>query len=677
MKQKIKYILRFLLALALTLAFALAGAFVGKGVDDATVRTVGFVALAMMGAVLLLVIVSPVLAKNYVQKKQASVRATQEHLLARRDEAINNLPRVVRRMVTVRRLITLYNFFILLVAVALSFCIGLGNRGGFAVVPLYLFYGFLGRLLPQVKKPDFSEYTKPEDYPTLHALAHKAAKTVGEDGPVRICLLADCNAGIAKIGKTYSLQLGVMLLSILTEEELYQVLLHEFAHLTKDSNPADKEARLYGFITEREDSQLSAVLNLLFYFADVYYTFEYIVYRMTSSAVIEAIADRALVTHGNPTVAANALAKIGAFTLFDREIDMHIDDHILAPEEPRNNYLETKLDAFRKALPKREAFWREIFKNEIQPRSASHPILRSRLEAIGVTDYALDLPEDSGAYREETGKAFAEIEERVAKSIAENYAEKREEAYLSHLRTVEEWQKSDTPLAPEKSRAVIDALRTLDRKEELEALCNSIIETSDNVFATPHAHMARGVLRLNRYDNGGIEDLYRAMELNYNYVDDALEIIGEYCCLMGLEKELEEYRERAVEKQQTQVDEYNHTATLTARDHLVTDTMPKEMLQSILDYFASIDNGSVDKIYLVRKIVTESFFASVFVVKPKENAKDEDIDDVMDAIFNHLDTRPEDWQFSLFIYDQTTANAVKKVKDSLVYEGKKDIPSAQ
>jgi hypothetical protein len=40
----------------------------------------------------------------------------------------------------------------------------------------------------------------------------------------------------------------------------------------------------------------------------------------------------------------------------------------------------------------------------------------------------------------------------------------------------------------------------------------------------------------------------------------------------------------------------------------------------------------------------------------------------MNKIFNHLDTRPEDWHFSLFVYDIQTAQAVGKIQNSCVYD---------
>ena len=38
---------------------------------------------------------------------------------------------------------------------------------------------------------------------------------------------------------------------------------------------------------------------------------------------------------------------------------------------------------------------------------------------------------------------------------------------------------------------------------------------------------------LYRYDERGMELIYRAMEQNGNYIEEGLNIIGNFCCLTG------------------------------------------------------------------------------------------------------------------------------------------------
>ena len=665
-------VIRFIIALAITSLCCALGAFLGTGIDEQTTNLFGYLALGVTLFWLVLIPVNIIAKALYAKSKRLSVRQRQEYYLSRRDEAINDLPRTVRKMVLLRHITECYSALLLLSGLFVAFAIGVGNTtASYSLAPFYLIYGFIGRLSPRMRKFKFEGYTDPADYPVLHSLAHRAAALVGMDGSIRIRLIPDSNAGIAKVGnKSYSLQLGVQLLDVLDEDELYQILIHEFAHLTKDGNPSDKEYRLFAFITEREDNSLTSLLNILFGFTDVLYVFEYFLYRMTASLAIEQIADSAILKNGNPQSAVNALAKTNYYYLFDKESGEHIEEHFYAPTELRSNAIRTLCDAFRTALGKREAFWRELLMHEIQPRSASHPIFRNRMSALGICDYSVSLPDEEGAFRAECRRAVDDTDKELYEARKDSYAEERVENYVKPLAVVESWRASNTDPTAEQSRPLMDALLALGYTEELEALCDRIIEHTQNVWATPHAHMVKGTILLTRYDKAGIDHIYRAIELNKNYLEEGLNAIGEFCCLMGLQEELDIYREKAVELQQNYEDEYRHTGELNAADRLARDDMPSDMLNGILAYIQSIDEGKIKRIYLVKKIISDTFFSSVFVVEFKKDTDEESAERVLDKIFNHLDTHPADRQFSLFTYDERIGAILKRVNGCVVYDAK-------
>ena len=229
---------------------------------------------------------------------------------------------------------------------------------------MYLCYGALSRIFPYREKYDFEGYSKPEDYPEIHALAHKAAGDMGMDGKIRIVFLNDCNAGIAKIGKTYSLQLGVILLDVMSKEELYQIFLHEFAHLTKDGNPTDKEYALFSHLGEKEGTGFDAFVNILFALPDAFYVFEYVIYRVTSSVFIEKSADRAILEKGDPQIAVNGMAKLAYHHLFEKEMMNFVEPYYM-PEQPRTDTCQILNGAFRRAIAERGAFYRELIFKEM------------------------------------------------------------------------------------------------------------------------------------------------------------------------------------------------------------------------------------------------------------------------------------------------------------------------
>ncbi|MBE6638634.1 MAG: hypothetical protein E7616_04160 [Ruminococcaceae bacterium] len=664
-------LIRFVLALAVTVFCAVAGTICGEQISEETRNLFGFLALGVTLFWLILIPVNLIAKHFYNKSKSFSARQAQEYYLSRRDKAMQDLPRVVKKMIRMRHITEGYSLFLLLSGLFVAFSMGIGRTSAsFTLAPFYLIYGFLCRIAPRTKKFSFEGYSNPETYPAIHGMAKRAADSVGIEGNIRILFCPDSSASIAKVGrKTYSLHLGVELLDILSEEELYQILIHEFAHLTKDGNPSDKEYRLFAFITEREDNSLTALLNLLFAFTDSMYVFEYFIYRITSSVAIEQLADSAILKNGDPQHAANALAKTMYFTLFDRESSMHMEEGFYEPEQLRSNAVQTVCETFRKVLPKRTDFWRTLLANEIQPRSASHPIFRNRIGALGISDYSVTLPEETGDFRAECRLALTEVDKELYEMRKEDYPKYREENYLKPLAIVEEWRSAGSMPKAEEARPIMDALLTLGYTKELEALCDHIIEHSENVWATPHAHMLKGSLMLDRYDKSGIDHIYRAIELNKNYLEEGMNLVGQFCCLAGLQEELDAYREKALELRQNYEDEYSKTGELMPSDRLSReDKMPKAMLDGILSYIRSIDEDAVEQLYLVRKTISDTFFSSVFIVKFRENTDDETADRVLDKIFNHLDTHPADWQFSLFSYDERIAGILKKVDGCLVFD---------
>lgn len=164
-----------------------------------------------------------------------------------------------------------------------------------------------------------------------------------------------------------------------------------------------------------------------------------------------------------------------------------------------------------------------------------------------------------------------------------------------------------------------------------------------------------------------MEDLYTAIAGNSNFIEEAMDQIGSFCCLMGLEKELEEYRGKALELAQRQKDEFSGLDMLTRRDNLSQEHLPEGMLEGILAYIGSISQDSIEKIFLVRKTITDQFFTSAFVIRFRPETPEDTKREVLHKIFRYLDTST-DWQFSLFDEAEIPKGTVERVEDSCVFE---------
>ena len=643
-------------------------------VHNPTLMGIGSCMAALLAVLMIvMMVISERKAKRLKKEQEMSVRGEQEYYWSRREEVVRDLPAATRRLISLRRRTVWCWGIWVAVSLLTSFLCGVGLFSViFIAVPMFVLSSLFWRIPPAASSYDFSEYTDPSEYPALHALAHRAAQAVGADAEIRILLQADCNAGIARIGKVYSLQIGVLLLDMLSEDELFQVLLHEFAHKAKEEINTDREYRLFRIITEREksvwgDAAMNKIGDAAFQYADMLYCREYSLYRAVASSAVEAAADLAIIELGDVQVAANALAKINCFECYEREEGKFAKLFYL-PEQPRGDAVSVRSRYFRQALAVRESVWRDLFAREITPRNATHPVLRERIAALGVTSYDLSLMSKEGAYAAECQRAMKQMDALLCEGMADQYAELRKMNYLDPLRVVEAWRAANKTVTVEEARPVIEALWAIGEYREAYELCLKLIAESDNLFATAFPNLMVGTYLLWDYDPAGIAHLYRAIELNKNFMDRALSLIGDYCCFAGWQEELDKFRERAPELVQMHRDVYSKASELKYDDRLVAEHLPEGMLEDILDYMMRVGEDRIERVFLMRKVITDTFFSSVFVISFCEGTSEEKVGEILEKIFLHLDNRPEDWQFSLFELDLQISAAVDQVPNCCVYD---------
>ena len=652
-----------------SIAFYALGAFICKDMGESAKNTLAIATISVLALIVLIFLASILGSLIFTKsKKKMSVAEMQNYLSERRQSVRADLEKSVRKLRRIRVLTQIYTAFIVVLAAACAFLLGATGSSGVSVVALYLFYGFFVRFR-RSEKADFEGYADEKDYPQIYAVAKRAAKNIGVPGDIKIMFTYDCNAAIAKIEKVNALRLGALLLDVLTEEELYNVLVHEFAHLTAKCRPTRKEFALYGYVSNTDGSFMANFADLMFKLPYTVFAWEFIMYRITASAAVETIADSAVLEYGDAQTAVNGMAKLAYSDRFSDEMRNFITEHFCASEEMRTDVMSVKASAFRRAIEERREAWNTMLMNEIEPRTASHPIFRHRMESLGIKSFETLLPCDKTPYREECEKVLTQADKEIYEDGKESYAQRRAEEYLAPMETVNKWHESGETPPAEEARPLFDALTTLGMAEEAEALCDELMAKTDNKFALAHAHYIKGIIMLGRYDKGGIAHIYEAMDTNSNYVDWGLDDIGGFCCKMGLEKELEEYREKALVYAQDQEDKYDETGTLSAKDKISESDMPRELLDEIVGFIKRSDEKEqINAVYLVKKTITNDFSTDIFLLAFRSDSDDKACEEVYDKIFNFLDTHPTDRQFSLFVYDKSYDAALKKVKNYIVYE---------
>ena len=622
-----------------------------------------------------------ILARRYSAKlRGAKVAEVNRYMIQHRADAEKNAPLLLRKLQKMRKSAVIYAVIVWILGACQALLGGMlynvsGNVslyiGAFiSGTVFYVVYSRIPKDEPLVLDDD-TNVLRRDEYPIIYDVVSRAAQTLGCQGEITVIISFDCNAMIVREKDKYYLQLGAILLNILSDEELYCICLHEFSHCSDRNGDKSYEAQYNAWLNS--DKGLSPVMSFLsnvFIFFDVRYAFNYLMYKYTVSVVEETKADLDMAKHGTPEIAASALLKIDYDNRFRWEDGGKDFKSIYESDTPSSNFLSEYLSRFKSAIAARHGDWNEMLMREILPNNASHPILRMRFETLGIEKIAYVEREASKEYEIEAQKALAAADKSLCESHREDYEKERKEFYLDPLARINEWKSNGMPISAQSYADIITDLKSIGLNSEAEELCERAIEELDK-NSSQHAYFIKGCALLCRYDESGIELIYHAVQTNHNYLEEGLEMIGTFCCITGREKELLEYRERAQVLAQKDIDEYSETCVLSKNDNLVHDDMPSEMLEEILSYIRSVDGGIIRSVYLVRKVVNDNFFTSAFVLQ-FDGGSDEVRDDVRHKIFRYLDTYPVEWHFSLFEYSECYNIKFDKIEGSLVYSRAQD-----
>ena len=614
-------------------------------------------------------------------KKMNSLKVADRNafLISHRNDAEKTAKKKLRELQRIRRFTTLYTVLIALIGIANAVFGAVLAKSDF--IPYVIFVPYSAIIFYSVyirirkKTPvDFGKDVvtiSQNDYPVIYSLASKAAKSVGYDKEILIIPEWDCSAAIIRDNKRAYLTIGVVLLDILTEEELYAILLHEFAHIS--NNAAELREQQYNmWLLDGKGSidKVSEVLSGLYLRLDGKYTFTYSIYQYAASVTNELNADRAMAEHSDPGIAASALLKTQYDSFYNWEHGVKNEKSVFESEKLEADYLTRRIEAFKEAIAERSAFWNSLVSKEILANNASHPTLKMRFDALGVEKIALTESKSSEAYLAEVKKLLQFSEEKIYDNRIKTYEADRKENYSEPLSRIDAWNRAGCPISAETYADIVSDLRTLGKHEEAQDLCDRVLKELPE-GSTNYAAYMKGAAMLACYDEKGMDLIYHAMEENGNYIEEGLDLVGSFCCLTGKKDELMEYRKRAAELAQKHIDEDEQILFLSKSDHLTKETLPDGMLEEILTFIHSIDQGIIQEIYLVRKTVSETFFASVFIIHFC-GGTDAQRREIMHKIFRYLDSHPSNWQFSLFDHSEYPEIKVENIEGSLVYSKKEN-----
>ena len=156
-------LIRIIAAFIVTALCSVLGVSLRPLFSETVLNILGFVTLGVIGLIVLLILFNVIATRLYKKSKEMSVRQAQEHYLARRDRAMADLPRAVRKIVFLRRAIGVYSVLILLCSMFVAVGMGLGASlsRGFFIFPFYMLVGYFNRIQIGAPKFNFEGYTDP------------------------------------------------------------------------------------------------------------------------------------------------------------------------------------------------------------------------------------------------------------------------------------------------------------------------------------------------------------------------------------------------------------------------------------------------------------------------------------------------------------------------------------
>ena len=488
------------------------------------------------------------------------------------------------------------------------------------------------------------------------------------------CLNPNTSVSVARINERVEVSIDPYVGAWLNESELKQVLLHERAHvLLDDRGPFHFTER----VLERYDlpsAKCAALIpaNALFEMPIMYLYKCYATMRVVASEAKEKRADRYAKEHGEAGNLAAALVKLHILDIYLKR-ELINDPLFFETETIQSDFYERSFDRFEQLYPKRAAFWNELIRKELPKLVSSHPSLPQRLQELNNPEYEINFSDPDPAFQAEKRELLQFYNELVVERIGEQYADLRKENYIKPKQVVADYIGDRTGgkrFTALELRPVIEAANKLEDTDFVIELCDAAIAASNSESEAAYALCMKGVKLMNRYDPEGATLMHRAAVANPNYLETANEEIGSFYLMMGMRKEMEEYRNYIVDLAQKKLDErVDEANVLRPNDRLSgVPILSEDALENQLQFIKDVCANALHSVYRVTKRLSDSLSCTVYIIRFERQTDNDERDRCMERVFEFLDGLDE--QYALFDYDYAEEQKVplNRIQGALIWK---------
>lgn len=514
------------------------------------------------------------------------------------------------------------------------------------LLDIYILWGLLSIWFDRPKTEAPKEELSRAECPVIFGLVDRAAETAGCGLPIRV-FLGGNSVGIIRRPQGVWILLDAIACAVFTKQELYHALLHEFAHeLNEDTLRSLRIERELSRWGNGKEGALTGVGSYLLDLPVGLIAMEYTFYDLFSHRHRELLADAGAVRWGSAQELVNGLAKLNTWAFFEEspipELSLYTE---YAGEEPRDDIPATALRLYGELLPQKREEWRERLETELPPRISSHPIFRQRREAFGIEAYTFEAAESDEAYLREAKALVDRAGRAVRDQMAEDYAENRKHYYLERKVLVDkagavtDW----SALSIDERIELAKALAVLEPELQETAIQSILAEDPENVYGI----MLLGTKRFRENDPACVELLKKAAKENFNFVEPAYDMLGDYARRTGREELLEEYRAEVAEAVQGAWDKKEDLGiTWKGKDRISENDMEPERFARVRDAIAERTEGGLAHLYTVRQETAQGV-CYCYILDFRPELSEEEKRRLYDQVFLYLDYLPDEEYYSL------------------------------
>ncbi len=457
---------------------------------------------------------------------------------------------------------------------------------------IFVLEGYIVTLFGEKGEESFPLALRKEEYPAVYALVEKAARCAGVGKKLRVYIVSG-GFSVSESRRFVTVFFNGQIFGIMTDEEVYSVLLHEFAHVRNlDTGKRVQYLRICECVDVSEQS--SAWLTaLLFGGIAAIAAIERGHGDMYFSRRREILADEFVRQNGLGQAYVNATAKATLYQLYTEESTPECYEQAFSGDEYPADICAIQLSVFEQYLEKKGALWDFILRNELPARVDSHPTFRMRMEHMGREEYDITARETDPEGRKEREKMRHAISDFMRRSDGGQFREMLgvwKEA-LENKRRFEEAERTGADVSADDLIRWIDSLlgmyddcvfRMAERLEEKNP-------------GSTLAALYMGEILARRGDENCLTLLYRAAK-EPDFSEEAMQQAGVFCLRSGNQALLDDFRARTAPVLQNVMDE-SAMNEIAPNDKLVVCDIPAELLRPLLQRIVQAGGGYVRRIW--------------------------------------------------------------------------------